>query len=124
MRSTAATEWEADPATEKAVAEVLELLPADICQELNGGEIDYHDPAFVEGLTDHVARLAVSDPRLGRQLLGKLMRLKKQIRHDLREEGADADSTTVTRQSPRVGRNDPCPCGSGRKFKQCCRRGS
>ena len=20
----------------------------------------------------------------------------------------------------RVGRNDPCPCGSGRKFKQCC----
>ncbi|WCO66204.1 SEC-C metal-binding domain-containing protein [Iamia majanohamensis] len=22
--------------------------------------------------------------------------------------------------SPRVGRNDPCPCGSGRKYKQCC----
>jgi uncharacterized protein YecA (UPF0149 family) len=20
----------------------------------------------------------------------------------------------------RVGRNDPCPCGSGRKFKKCC----
>jgi uncharacterized protein YecA (UPF0149 family) len=20
----------------------------------------------------------------------------------------------------RVGRNDPCPCGSGQKFKQCC----
>lgn len=26
------------------------------------------------------------------------------------------------RQSPRVGRNAPCPCGSGRKFKQCCGR--
>ena len=23
-------------------------------------------------------------------------------------------------ESPRVGRNDPCPCGSGRKFKKCC----
>jgi hypothetical protein len=23
---------------------------------------------------------------------------------------------------PRVGRNDPCPCGSGRKFKKCCGR--
>jgi uncharacterized protein YecA (UPF0149 family) len=23
-----------------------------------------------------------------------------------------------------VGRNDPCPCGSGRKFKNCCRRQS
>ncbi|MEI6463362.1 MAG: YchJ family protein [Verrucomicrobiota bacterium] len=22
--------------------------------------------------------------------------------------------------APKVGRNDPCPCGSGRKFKQCC----
>ena len=22
----------------------------------------------------------------------------------------------------RVGRNDPCPCGSGRKYKQCCAR--
>ena len=26
----------------------------------------------------------------------------------------------VTRTSPKVGRNDPCPCGSGKKFKQCC----
>ncbi len=24
------------------------------------------------------------------------------------------------RDSPRVGRNDPCPCGSGKKFKKCC----
>ena len=24
------------------------------------------------------------------------------------------------RAEPKVGRNDPCPCGSGRKFKQCC----
>ena len=22
--------------------------------------------------------------------------------------------------SPKVGRNDPCPCGSGKKFKRCC----
>jgi len=21
---------------------------------------------------------------------------------------------------PKVGRNDPCPCGSGKKFKKCC----
>jgi hypothetical protein len=27
---------------------------------------------------------------------------------------------TVTRAVPKAGRNDPCPCGSGRKFKQCC----
>jgi SEC-C motif-containing protein len=27
---------------------------------------------------------------------------------------------TVVRESPKVGRNDPCPCGSGRKHKKCC----
>ena len=26
---------------------------------------------------------------------------------------------TVKREAPKVGRNDPCPCGSGRKFKHC-----
>ncbi|MCY2962704.1 MAG: DUF1186 domain-containing protein [Planctomycetota bacterium] len=28
--------------------------------------------------------------------------------------------TTVRNETPRVGRNDPCPCGSGKKFKKCC----
>ncbi len=28
--------------------------------------------------------------------------------------------TTRRRAAPRVGRNDPCPCGSGRKYKRCC----
>ncbi len=27
---------------------------------------------------------------------------------------------TVVRNLPKVGRNDPCPCGSGKKFKKCC----
>ncbi len=27
---------------------------------------------------------------------------------------------TVVRPGPKVGRNDPCPCGSGRKYKKCC----
>ncbi|MBC7802251.1 MAG: SEC-C domain-containing protein, partial [Candidatus Parcubacteria bacterium] len=25
----------------------------------------------------------------------------------------------VSRTSPKVGRNEPCPCGSGKKFKHC-----
>lgn len=29
---------------------------------------------------------------------------------------------TLTRATPKVGRNDPCSCGSGRKFKNCCGR--
>ncbi len=28
--------------------------------------------------------------------------------------------STFVRESPKVGRNDPCPCGSGKKYKKCC----
>jgi len=31
----------------------------------------------------------------------------------------DGAATPVTRAGPRVGRNDPCPCGSGKKYKKC-----
>ena len=31
-------------------------------------------------------------------------------------------SRTVRRATPKVGRNDPCPCGSGKKYKHCCGR--
>ncbi len=29
-------------------------------------------------------------------------------------------NTTVVNNEPKVGRNDPCPCGSGKKYKNCC----
>ncbi|MCQ2981367.1 MAG: preprotein translocase subunit SecA [Treponemataceae bacterium] len=32
------------------------------------------------------------------------------------------ESVTVVRNMPKVGRNDPCPCGSGKKYKNCCGR--
>jgi preprotein translocase subunit SecA len=31
-----------------------------------------------------------------------------------------AKTKTVTRDQPKVGRNDPCTCGSGKKYKKCC----
>jgi len=30
--------------------------------------------------------------------------------------------TTIVRSGPKVGRNDPCSCGSGKKYKHCCGR--
>jgi preprotein translocase subunit SecA len=34
-------------------------------------------------------------------------------------EGADEASQPMVREGIKVGRNDPCPCGSGKKYKQC-----
>jgi preprotein translocase subunit SecA len=45
---------------------------------------------------------------------------------DVVSEAADAAEAQVkakakpVRTGPKVGRNDPCPCGSGKKYKQCC----
>jgi len=33
---------------------------------------------------------------------------------------AEAPQQPMVRDAPKVGRNDPCPCGSGKKYKQCC----
>ena len=35
------------------------------------------------------------------------------------EQASAAPAAPVTRDGPKVGRNDPCPCGSGKKYKQC-----
>ncbi|GEN27530.1 protein translocase subunit SecA [Halovibrio variabilis] len=35
-------------------------------------------------------------------------------------EASGADGRPVRREGPKVGRNDPCYCGSGKKYKQCC----
>ena len=35
----------------------------------------------------------------------------------------DPTKAQLARRPPRVGRNDPCPCGSGLKFKKCCLQG-
>ncbi|NLW81416.1 MAG: preprotein translocase subunit SecA [Desulfovibrionales bacterium] len=37
-------------------------------------------------------------------------------------EPAESKPDTVRRADPKVGRNDPCPCGSGQKYKKCCGR--
>ena len=44
----------------------------------------------------------------------------------LREETGEIaiDSHTFIRLTPKIGRNDKCPCGSGLKYKKCCGRES
>nr|WP_256922440.1 SEC-C metal-binding domain-containing protein [Pseudomonas savastanoi] len=32
----------------------------------------------------------------------------------------DCRSLPLRREGPKIGRNAPCPCSSGRKFKHCC----
>ena len=38
------------------------------------------------------------------------------------QEPGQAEKKPMKRQQPKVGRNEPCPCGSGKKYKKCCGR--
>ena len=56
-------------------------------------------------------------------LIGSLYALHDWWRQYRQTHGAHQAHTitpTLVRESPKVGRNDPCPCGSGKKFKKCC----
>jgi preprotein translocase subunit SecA len=69
--------------------------------------------------------------RVNEEIITTLSRI--QIRRQRQEElpikkramhfshGEDGEKpVTIRRQHEKVGRNDPCPCGSGKKYKKCC----
>ncbi len=76
--------------------------------------------------------------RVREQTIGTLLRLQPAQEEDVerrererrerqeqamwlrRSEEAASQQAPVEREGDKVGRNDPCPCGSGRKFKRCC----
>ena len=68
------------------------------------------DPGYLEQLERHYASFkeAVEDPA------------HPDHQRIARGSFADGPRTPVRRAGPKVGANDPCPCGSGRKHKRCC----
>ncbi len=56
-------------------------------------------------------RVAVKAPPAKREQLAKPI-----------DTPSEDGETTVKRTSKKIGRNDPCPCGSGKKYKNCCGR--
>ena len=49
-----------------------------------------------------------------------LQEATENIRKDMPKESKEVTHTPIVNNAPKVGRNDPCPCGSGKKYKNCC----
>ena len=49
-----------------------------------------------------------------------LQEAAENLREDMPKENKEVTHTPVVNNEPKVGRNDPCPCGSGKKYKNCC----
>lgn len=54
------------------------------------------------------------------QHLATLYAQQGRVQEALQMRGPAPPSHAAPRSGPKVGRNDPCPCGSGKKFKKCC----
>ena len=68
----------------------------------------------VIGILCKVQIQAESDVEAVEEQHRKSEELPKEYNHE------ETEHVTKARTTPRVGRNDPCPCGSGKKYKQCC----
>jgi len=64
---------------------------------------------FVETAASHAAAETASD-------------IAKQQQQAIQNSQGEVVVETIRNRGPRVGRNDPCPCGSGKKYKNCCMR--
>ena len=94
IRQRQAPEWES-----------LEILS---CSE--GG------PDDDEGTVEFIAYYRLNGRRLHREL-SRFIRVGPDWRY---KDGDIVDELVDDIVSQKVGRNEPCPCGSGRKFKRCC----
>src|SRR6202023_1004637 len=82
---------------------------------------------FLSALPFNIAQRPPESPRPARAPAGPLPRrdaFKGAPNEENESNGEELQLVipSVRRETPKVGRNDPCPCGSGKKYKNCCGR--
>ena len=100
-----------DPVATKRWAEKSTWLGLEIVSKEGGGEGDD------AGRVQFTAKYSIDGNRIEHREIASF------ARHDGRwmyVDGATPKQQTVVNDGPRIGRNDPCPCGSGKKAKKCC----
>lgn len=95
--------------------EIRQELAKEGCHLIDPSEQALYDPRLL-GMCDDVRlwELNGHTPKEYRRLLGE------SDDHLLIPEGKLDWASPLVRLTSTIGRNDPCPCGSGRKFKKCC----
>ena len=74
-------------------------------------------PEDTEGTVEFIARYREKEKRVNHHEIATF------VQEDgtwYFKDGNPPQTETFVRQGPKVGRNDPCPCGSGKKYKKCC----
>ncbi len=74
-------------------------------------------PADSEGTVEFVARYKLKGVTINHR---ERATFRKVSGHWRFVDGQEISAPPVRREGPAVGRNDPCTCGSGKKYKKCC----
>ncbi len=99
-----------DPAATRNWSEKAEWKGLKIIRTEKGGSGD------TEGVVEFVASYVMDGLKDEHHETAKFVKKDGNWLYDT----GDVKTATVVRASPKVGRNDPCPCGSGKKYKHCC----
>jgi SEC-C motif-containing protein len=100
-----------DEKSSREWAEKAEWHGLEILDAVAGGEGDE------EGEVEFVARFSLGGER---QEHHERSSFKRRGGRWYFVSGREVKPKPVVREGPRIGRNDPCPCGSGKKHKKCC----
>ena len=76
---------------------------------------------MVEDIRADVVKILFNIQRAGDIRRKQTVEITKASQENLKNLDNDTvRKETVKKDGPSIGRNDPCPCGSGKKYKQCC----
>jgi len=70
-----------------------------------------------KGIVEFVARYSVKGEEYAHH---EIAEFKKEQGKWYFVDGNPPNQDPIVREEPKVGRNDPCSCGSGKKYKKCC----
>ena len=121
-------ETEAAPAPAQAKSDKKESIEERIERELDSlpdmikGKLK--DPAIKKRFIDIAKRMEKDGVDF--KSIRQMKKWMKAHEAELKAEangGTVAKVETVVHEGPKIGRNDPCPCGSGKKYKKCCGAG-
>ncbi len=97
--------------------ELMENVRSQVCTRLFRTATNL---VAIENVKNMLARQAVAQGG-GAETAGAVA-ARSASRGKVQGEGVKLPTVTIKKNLPKVGRNEPCPCGSGKKFKQCCGR--
>jgi preprotein translocase subunit SecA len=71
-------------------------------------------------ITEYLFKIQTAKPEEAVQKIDPRRPRYVEHRGNMRAGDGDGKPTTVRREGRKIGRNEPCPCGSGKKYKRCC----